>query len=114
MWKMFLSKHPDVKISYTFFWTFYRNNFNFRIGQPQVKSAHLSEAVKRGAVAELIVHKRQSKYFYSMLDSERNNPNRNNNVLSISFDYMKTTSLPKIPVQDLYYLRQLSCNTGWL
>ena len=31
-------------------------------------------------------------------------------ILSSAFDYMKTISLPKISVQQLYYMRQLPFN----
>lgn len=36
MWKMFLEKHPQEKVSYYFYWTFFRDNFNYKFGGPQV------------------------------------------------------------------------------
>lgn len=121
MWRLFSQKNPTVKVSNYFYWLTYRENFNHRFGRPQVdtcavceelnvkiKAPHLNVTAKRVAVAELMVHKRKSKIFYNKLEEEReiNDPH----VLALAFDFMKTVSLPKIPVQDLYYLRQLSLN----
>lgn len=124
MWKMFSAKHPNLKVSKSFYWNYYRENFNFKFGRPQVdvcctcealnnkiKSPHLNPVAKRAAEAELAVHKRKSKKFYSALKHESSDAAKDeSHVLSLAFDYMKTISLPKMPVQELYYLRQLSLN----
>lgn len=36
---------------------------------------------------------------------------QNNKVLSLCFDFMAVVDLPRIPVQEVYYYRQLSVNT---
>lgn len=123
MWKMFSEQHPQVKVSLYFYWTFYKDNFNYQFGRPQVdtcckceelgvkiKSPYLNDVAKRTAVTELLVHKRQSKTFYSALQCERSEGRNEKHILSLAFDYMKTVSLPKIPVQQLFYMRQLSVN----
>jgi hypothetical protein len=126
MWKLFLSKHPELegKVSQVTYWRVYRNNFNYRFGRPQVdvcckceelgvkiKSPSLNDVAKRAAVAELVVHKRKSKKFYDALRHEQSDEAKTEtHVLSLCFDYMKTVSLPKLPIQELYYLRQLSVN----
>lgn len=121
MWKLFCHENPSTKVSYSFYFTYYCENFNHRFGRPQVdtcavceelnvklKSPHLNDNAKRVAAAEKMVHIRRRKKFYSQLESEKKKPD--NHVLALTFDYMKTISLPKIPVQELYYMRQLSLN----
>jgi hypothetical protein len=121
MWRLFCQENPSAKVSYSFYFTYYRENFNHRFGRPQVdtcavceelnvklKSPHLNDTAKRVAAAEKMVHIRKSKKFYSQLELEKKS--RDNHVLALTFDYMKTISLPKIPVQELYYMRQLSLN----
>lgn len=126
MWKLYLEKHPDIrpKVSQTFFWQYYKENFNYPFGRPQVdvcstceqlnmkvKSSSLNNVAKRAAVAELLVHKNRSKKFYTSLQHEQSEEGKNeNHILALAFDYMKTISIPKLPVQELYYMRQLSVN----
>jgi len=123
MWKMFCEKY-QVKVSQTTYWRVYKDNFNYRFGRPQVdtcclceelnlkiKSPHLNDVAKRAAVAELLVHKRKGKKFYAALKHEQSDDGKKeSNVLALSFDFMKTISLPKLPIQELYYMRQLSVN----
>uniref|UniRef100_A0A1B6L2H9 DUF7869 domain-containing protein n=3 Tax=Cicadellinae TaxID=33370 RepID=A0A1B6L2H9_9HEMI len=126
MWQMYQEKHPQVipKVSLSFFWQYYHDNFNYPFGRPQVdvcstceelnikiKSPNLNDVAKRVAVAELLVHKAKSKKFYSALQHEQSEEGKNEkHVLSLAFDYMKTISIPKLPVQELYYMRQISVN----
>lgn len=123
MWTLVCTKQPESKVSLSFYWKHFKNNFNYPFGRPQVdtcckceelnlkiKSLHLNVA-KRTAVAELLVHRRMSKEFYNTLKYERSEDGvKETNVLSLAFDYMKTLSLPRLPIQELYYLRQLSVN----
>ncbi|CAG9814596.1 unnamed protein product [Phaedon cochleariae] len=124
MHKLYLEKYPDKKVSYSSYRSFFAENFNYRFGRPQVdicctceqlnfrmKSPHLNEVAKRTAVAKLIVHKRKSRTFYSALKHEASDDcKEEDNVLSLAFDYMQNISLPKVPVQELFYLRQLTVN----
>lgn len=119
-------KHPDNKISYKFFWTYFKENYDLKFGRPakdtcptceelnaKIKSETLNEGAKRVAVAELLIHKRRSKKFYTALNSTKTLSEENDDILSISIDYMANVSLPQIPVQDLYYFRQLTvCTFG--
>ncbi|CAG9832866.1 unnamed protein product [Diabrotica balteata] len=76
MYDMFLQKHPDLgtKVKYEFFLKYFKENFGYRFGKPQVdvcstcedlqtklKSTTLNDNAKRTAAAELIVHKRRAK-----------------------------------------------------
>ncbi|KAJ4426185.1 hypothetical protein ANN_26994 [Periplaneta americana] len=111
--------------SYSGFCKIFKENFNYKFGQPQVdccctceelklkiKSPHINDPAKRCAIADLAVHNRKSKQFYAALKEEFLDELKglNNNVLSLSFDYMINVSLPKVPVQDHFYLRQLTVN----
>lgn len=55
----------------------------------------------------------QSKKFYSRLQSEvcPDKSKDQHHVLAIAFDYMQNMSLPVIPVQGTFYLRQLNVNS---
>lgn len=125
MFQMFKEKHPDMKCGYSFFCKFFNENYALKFGRPQIdscptceeltvklKSPHLSEAAKRVAAAEKIVHERKAQKFYRKLKSESDNATANSqkHVLAIAFDYMQNVSLPMIPVQDTFYLRQLTVN----
>ncbi|PSN43920.1 hypothetical protein C0J52_03660 [Blattella germanica] len=124
MWRLFNEKYgPNVKVSYYSYRHYFRENFNYRFGRPQVdtccqceelqlkiKSPHLNDVAKRTTLAELLVHKRKSKKFYSVLQEESSKGQVEENVLSLTFDFMQNLSLPKIPVQELFYLRQLTVN----
>lgn len=115
----------EKRLSYKFFWTFFNENYHdIGFGQPvkdacvtceelnlKIKSSFLNENAKRAAVAELIVHKRKSKKFYASLKEITtqcvSEPEEN---VGICIDFMANISLPCIPVQDTYYLRQLTLN----
>lgn len=57
------------------------------------------------------MHKCKSRTFYSVLKRESTEEGKNGTrVLSLAFDYMQNISLPKVPVQELFYLRQLTVN----
>ena len=122
---MFKKKHPEAKCSYKFFLGYFKDNFTLRFGRLQIdscctceelnlklRSPHLSDAAKRNAAAELMLHKRRSKKFYNKLQIESNPETKQNeqHVLAIAFDYMQNIPLPMIPVQETFYFRQLSDN----
>lgn len=68
--------------------------------QLKLKSPHLNDVAKRTATAELLVHKRKSKKFYTTLQFEKSQEaKQEEHVLSLSFDFMQNISMPKIPVQ---------------
>ena len=119
---MFKIAYPDAAIvKYEFYLKYFHENFNYRFGRPQVdtcirceelsvklKSASL-EAAKRVAAAEQIIHKRRSKKFYSKINeiTALCQDNKNEDCVGLSFDFMQNLPLPHIPVQDVFYLRQL-------
>ncbi|PSN53156.1 hypothetical protein C0J52_06268 [Blattella germanica] len=88
--------------------TYYREKSNTN------ENVQQKEKTKRTALAELLVHKRKSKKFYSVLREESSKGQVEENVLSLTFDFMQNLSLPKIPVQELFYLRQLTVNVFFI
>lgn len=121
MYDMFLTKHPDVKVTYHFYLKFFHENFNLHFGRPQVdtcnkceeftlkiKSNILSDEAKRVAVAEKLIHQRRAKKFYNALRSSAEECKQRENLGALAFDYMQNLQLPFIPVQDLFYLTQLT------
>ncbi|CAH1100476.1 unnamed protein product [Psylliodes chrysocephalus] len=121
MYSMFKEKYPDSKIKYEYYNRIFKDDFDLKFDRQQVdtcctcenlsikiKSKDLNENAKRVALAEMLVHKRRSKKFYTALQESTKKSKESNNVVALAFDYMQNLQLPKIPVQDLFYLRQLT------
>lgn len=126
MFNLFKEKYPETNVKYEFYLKIFNERFSLRFGRPQIdtcctceslevrlKSPSLNENAKRVATAELLIHKRRSKKFYHKLKEIKDicNPlsdNYNETVLGIAFDFMMNISLPRVPVQETFYLRQLS------
>lgn len=123
MHQLFKIKFPQLNVNYWFYYKIFKERFSLRFGRPQVdtcvtcealsvkiKSPCLNEVAKRSAIAELIVHKRRSKKFYSKLDEIRSLCRKDNTVVGLCVDFMMCLQLPDIPVQDIFYYRQLTVN----
>ncbi|KAJ9589899.1 hypothetical protein L9F63_016960, partial [Diploptera punctata] len=94
------------------------DNFGYSFGRPQfdvcslcevlnakLKDKNLNDNAKRTAVAELMVHKRRAKKFYtSMKEASKDDDDE---TVAMCFDYMQNLPLPNIPVQEIFYMRQL-------
>lgn len=106
-------------MKYEFYLKYFRENFNYRFGRPQVdvcstcenlgikiKSTQLNNNAKRVAVAELIVHKRRAKNFYSKLAEVKEVCQTDETSYAIVFDYMQNLPLPQTPVQEMFHLRK--------
>lgn len=119
MFRLFKQEHAAVKASYHSYLNIFQTRFQLRFGQPKVDtcstceelqvkvtSKFLNEGAKRTAVAEKIVHLRRAKKFYKKLEELKHD--NNNDVMAISFDFMQNLALPHLPVQDTFYLRQLT------
>jgi hypothetical protein len=69
----------------------------------------LNGIAKSVVTAELLVHERRNKKFCNSLEEGTKDSKVNgNNILGLCFHFMAVFDLPKIPVQDVYYFRQLS------
>lgn len=122
MYELFCKKHPNLsnKIKYDFYRKYFHENYDYRFGRPQIdvcstceeltvkiKSPHLTENVKRAAVAEKIIHVRRAKKFYNKQKEIKTLCYNNPEVGALVFDFMQNLPLPKIPVQEMFYLRKL-------
>lgn len=122
MHEMLIKKHPELinVIKYEYFLNYYKENYGYRFGRPQVdvcctcedlnrkiKSLTLNDGAKRAATAELIIHKRRDCKFYKKMKSISEICSARNNVAGIVFDFMQNLPLPSIPVQEMFYLRKL-------
>lgn len=116
MHSMFNEKHPDLGIKYKFYIQYFNENFSLRFGRPQVdtcitceelstkiKQSNLSENAKLSVVAQLMIHKRRAKKFYNKISSVQDLCKER----AITFDFMQNLPLPHIPIQNIFYLRQL-------
>ncbi|KAJ9579734.1 hypothetical protein L9F63_004660 [Diploptera punctata] len=111
------NQSPGV-IKYEYYLKHFNDNYGYRFGRPQVdvcstcedlntkiKSSTLNDVAKRAAVAELLVHKRRAKKFYSKMENVKNICKERNDVMAIAFDFMQNMPLPFIPVQEMFYLQ---------
>lgn len=124
MFELFKEKYPDDKISYGFYWNYFKLKFSLRFGRPakdccgqcealcaKIKNSSLSESDRKAAVAEWVVHKLRSQHFYKAMQNMKQICQKNPKVAALSLDFMVNVSLPCIPLQELYCLRQLTANT---
>lgn len=122
MYNLFGKLHPNLKntVKYEFYLKFFKENFALKFGRPQVdvcsqceelgtklKDQNLNDNAKRVAAAELMIHKRRANKFYSKLKEITALCHERNDVGGIVFDYIQNMPLPVIPVQEMFYLRQL-------
>lgn len=125
MHSMFKAKHSNLDVKYSFYMKIFKEQYSLRFGRPQVdtcctceelevkiKSKFLNDTAKRVAVSEKIVHLRRANKFYEKMKSitqlVREDDSGKNGAICI--DYMQNISLPNIPVQETFYLRQLTVN----
>lgn len=73
----------------------------------KIKDQNLNDNANRVAAAELMVHKRRANKFYSKLKEITALCQEREDVGGIVFDYIQNMPLPVIPVQEMFYLRQL-------
>lgn len=123
MYDMFKEKHPESNVKYHYYRQYFNEHFELSFGRPQVdtcitceelklklKSPHLNDVAKRVAAAELLVHKRRAGKFYTQLKDSEKRCQENDSVHAIAVDFMQNLPLPHIPVQSIFYLRQLWVN----
>lgn len=121
MYDLFIERFPSIGIKYEFFLKYFNENFNLKFGKPQIdtcayceerevklKSPHINDNAKRVATAELMVHRRRAKQFHTALKNTTKLSETNENIVGLVFDFMQNIDLPKIPVQEVFYLRQLT------
>ena len=119
---LFCEKYPQyaLRVKYDFYRRYYNENYGYRFGRLQIdvcckceelemkiRSPALNDTAKRVAVAEKMVHVRRAKKFYSKQKEILQLCKENEDVGCLVFDYMQNLPLPKIPVQEMFYLRKL-------
>lgn len=122
MHSLFLKKHPDLEtmVKYEYYVKYFNENYCFKFGRPQVDvcsecerlktkllDQQLNNNAKRVIAAELIVHKRRAKKYYTKLQEIKKKCEEEPEVMGITFDFMQNLPLPNIPVQEIFYYRQL-------
>lgn len=117
---LFKEKYPNLDVNNKFYLNYYNEYFSLRFSRPQVdtcitceerstkiKSPSLSDNAKRGLEAQLTIHKRRAKKFYNKISSVRDICKEREDAAAITFDFMQNLPLPHIPIQNIFYLRQL-------
>lgn len=122
MYELFIKKWPELKtkVKYEYYLKYFNENYSLRFGRPQVdvcsecerlgtrlKDPNLNDNAKRVTAAELMVHKRRAKKFYTQIQDVTKLCAERKDVCAITFDYMQNLPLPNIPVQEIFYYRQL-------
>lgn len=121
MHDLFLSKYPHTKVKYSLYYKVFKERFSLNFGRPQVdscckceelsvkiKSKELNDTAKRVAVAEKTVHLRRAKKFHSKMNTLKELYENDPSVAIVAVDYMQNIFLPQIPVQETFYLHQLT------
>lgn len=122
MYELFTKKWPDLsnKVKYEYYLKYFNENYSLRFGRPQIdvcsecerlgtklKDPHLNDNAKRVNAAELLIHKRRAKKFYTQIQNVTKMCAERDDVCGITFDFMQNLPLPDIPVQEIFYYRQL-------
>ena len=108
---------PVVK--YEYYPEYFNRNFNLSFGQPRTDTCSIcdelsvrirnesSAETKRQLEQELSLHHRKAEIFYESLRQCTKLAVENENVATICFDFQKNMPLPKLSVNEIYYMRQL-------
>lgn len=121
MWKMYKALHPETGVKYSFYSKIFKQHFSLRFGQPQadtcctcetlnlkLKSHTLNDVAKRAAAAELLVHRRRANKFFQKIKCVSELLQTSSDSAGLCFDFMQNMQLPQTPIQETFYLRQLS------
>lgn len=65
------------------------------------------------AARRTVVHKRKASKFYSRMKKEVESKDEPH-VLAVCFDFMQNVQLPRIPVQETFYLLQLTTSAFYV
>lgn len=121
MHSLFVQKHPNAGVKYSLYYKIFKERFSLSFGRPQVdtcckceelnmkiKSKELNDNAKRVAVAEKLVHLRRAKKFFTKMTELKEKYKDDPTVAIIAVDYMQNIFLPQVPVQETFYLHQLT------
>lgn len=113
LFQMYNSRYPESKVSRSMFKTVFYNEYNIGFKSPATDACgtciNLKNAIKSRtgdgktkAMTDLRIHRIRADAFYKL--GQETPPNS----LSFAFDLQQVHPLPKTPVQDAFYLRQIS------
>ena len=106
------------KISYNYYREYFNTHFALSFGRPQSDTcvtceqlqiqvdAATDEMQKKCLQESFEEHKRKAQRFYTNLNADTQIAKRAENVRVITF-YMQNLPLPHLPIQDVFYCRQL-------
>lgn len=107
----------NERVNYKFFSRIFNNKFNIGFGSPATDICSLctrrkleiklakDESVKANLTTDLKVHKLRAKQFYSLMKEAKK---ERKSEVGYCFDLQQVQALPKVPIQEAYYARQLS------
>ena len=112
MHELFKAQNHE-QISYSLYYSVFMHDFNLGIGHPskdtcstcarfriKIKDPELSDEEKRNETALYILHRRRGRKFYDLLNDV-------GDTFTVCFDIMENLVLPKSPIGQTYYSRQL-------
>lgn len=114
LWRLYNNAHSVEKVSLAFFHKIFKQDFNIGFSCPRVDVCTtceclgnklkkcVSETEKENLQGELLIHKTRAKAFYKLLKM------RPANTVTIAFDLQSVHNLPRLPIQETYYARQLA------
>ncbi len=113
MHELFDQQNHDL-VSYSLYYTVFRQHFNLGFGHPatdacssctrfqlRVKDPSLTEEEKCSESASYILHRRRARVFYDLLGKV------DHDSVTLCFDMMQNLTLPRTPIGQAYYSRQL-------
>ncbi|KAL0879252.1 hypothetical protein ABMA27_003032 [Loxostege sticticalis] len=92
LYKMFKDENPQSPVKQSYFRHIFKREFNLGFGNPKTD--------KNEVMTSLRVHKLRSKAFFKMMQEKEDD------MITFSFDCQKNSPLPRIPDQSAYYSRQ--------
>lgn len=123
MHSMFKKKYPEFKVTYAFYANYFRTTFSLRFGRPQIdtcivceeltvkiKSPVLGFNAKKAFEAEKMIHNRRAKKFHNKIAAMKEICTTRDDIACLTFDFMQNLPLPHLPIQEIFYLRQLWVN----
>lgn len=113
VFQMYNLKYSDYQVSRTMFKNIFYNDFNIGFKSPATDACgtciNLKNAIKKQngdakmkSITDLRIHNLRAKEFYKL--AKETPPNS----ISFAFDLQQVHPLPKSPIQDAFYLRQIS------
>lgn len=108
------------KVSYDFYFRYFKKNFNYRFGSPRsdtckkcdtlynkLKDTNIDEKEKEELQTQKTHHETKAATFFSDLKIKTRLCRENEEVEVLTFDYQQNLPLPKVPAGEAFYKRQL-------